>query len=167
MSSSKPSDQRFTPEYVLDVVRKFGGGQIDTDPCTTTDNITRATTYWTVDDDGLTSKWHGVTWVNPPYSRGELAKWMTQCYMRANHARVAESPLDVLALIPSDLGSKAGQNVAVTCDALCFVRGRLAFDSPQGVMKCGAKQPSILAYWGDRAARFKRYFDALGTVWVR
>lgn len=167
MSSSKPSDERYTPKHVLDVVRAFGHGVIDTDPCTTADNPIGARIHWTLAENGILQAWGGVVFVNPPYSRGELARWMAQCTSRHRDAIVRNEPVDIIALIPSDLGSKAGELVASYCDALCFVRGRLAFGSPQGSMKCGAKQPSIIAYWGERAARFKRYFGALGVVWIR
>jgi hypothetical protein len=160
------SDERYTPEHVLDVVRDFAADQIALDPCAPAfRNVTRARVTFNVEQDGLAQEWShfvpggSVAFVNPPYSRGQLIKWADKC--------VRERELERIALIPSDLGSKAGALAAATADALCFVRGRLAFGSPEGQLPQGAKQPSVLVYWGDRAKRFQRIFDQLGTVWRR
>lgn len=160
---SKPEDERYTPARVLDVVRQFD--TIALDPCTVPGNPTGAHCFFTKEDDGLQKEWgrhvlySPLAFINPPYSRGQLILWMDKC--------VRETSLERIALIPSDLGSKAGTLAASTADALCFVRGRLAFGSPEGQLPQGAKQPSVLVYWGDRAKRFQRIFDQLGTVWRR
>ena len=157
----KPSDER-TPEHVLDVVRAFD--RIALDPCTTDANPAKAIIAYTIADNGLAcgwTKWTGVVYVNPPYSRGQLPLWIEKC------VRESLSGSEVIALIPSDLCSKAGALAASTADALCFVRGRLAFGSPAGQLEQGAKQPSVLVYWGDRAKRFERVFSQLGVVWTR
>lgn len=157
----RSTDERYTPERVLAAVREFAGGQIGLDPCTTPDNRTLAWAFFDVSTDGLASPWDGSTglvWVNPPYSRGQLRLWLRKC------AREAQLGREIVALIPSDLGSQAGALAASTCDALCFVRGRLAFGSPDGQLSQGAKQPSVLVYWGDRGKAFARKFAILGVV---
>ena len=155
------SDERYTPQHVIDVVRKFG--PIACDPCTIASNPTGAALHYTREDDGLKQPWpaDGVIWVNPPYSRGRLKPWITTCYARqtpTNH---------ILALIPSDLGSKAGAFAASTADGLCFVRGRLKFSTPDGPMTEGTKQPSIIVYWGRETKRFADTFADLGVTWKR
>jgi hypothetical protein len=157
------SDERYTPQHVLDVVRKFG--PIACDPCTTADNPTGAAVYFTAKQDGLKEEpWpDGVTWCNPQYSRGQLQKWVACCYMRKSHHLDSH----VLALIPSDLGTNAGGFAAATADGLCFVRGRLKFGTPDGQNVTGAKQPSVIVYWGNNSKRFAEVFSELGVVWVR
>jgi phage N-6-adenine-methyltransferase len=155
------TDERYTPEHILDVVRRFG--PIACDPCTTEGNRTRAKTHYTAETDGLAQTWPaGVVWVNPPYSRGSLYPWVLACStwgcLDGRH---------IIALIPSDLGSAAGARAAETASALCFVRGRIRFDSPEGPAKTGAKQPSIIVYWGDGPQRFADIFRDLGSVWKK
>ncbi len=168
---SKESDERYTPEDVLDVVRAFAGGPIALDPCTTADNRTRALSFYTKETNGLAQKWVAplfgpapstlrVTWVNPPYSRGALPLWvekiLTSCHTR-------ETP-HIVSLLPNDLGSKAGQRVARYATMLCFPKGRIRFITPGvGQAKTGAKQPSVIAYWGDQQDRFEEYFSHLGA----
>lgn len=163
------TDQRFTPKRALDVVREFAGGEIALDPCTTPDNPTQARLFFALPDhDGLVMSWAqaartGTVFVNCPYSRGQIAKWMAKCVWES-----AEAPwLDIIPLIPSDLGTTGGKIVAEHADALCFVGGRLAFGSPEGASGRGAKQPSIIPYFGERTGRFERIFNKIGNVWVR
>lgn len=162
----KPSDERYTPEWLLNIVRAYA--PIACDPCTTRDNRTRAEVYYHAGDCDceIEHEWprasSGVCWVNPPYSRGELARWVGECISQA--ARGSE----VIALLPGDLGTRAGQTVASSSDAICFVRGRIVFGGPDGYeIKTGAKQPSVLAYFGDRAKRFGAHFGRLGVVWQK
>lgn len=161
---SKGSDERYTPKHVLDVVRKFGGGQIGLDPCASPDNWTKATFTFKKEDDGLAHGWngYGLVFMNPPYSRGQLRKWCQKAYAEEFRAGV-----DIVGLIPCDLGTESGQFVAETAAALCFPKGRLTFVRPDGTYDTGAKQPSVLPYWGDRARSFKRVFSQLGVVWAR
>lgn len=159
------TDERYTPAWVLDVVRSYA--PIACDPCTTRDNRVGADTYYALPDDGLHSAWRpkadGVVWVNPPYSRGQLPRWVD----RMVTAAVVDDS-EIIALLPSDLGSRAGQRVAASADALCFIAGRLVFDGPPGYdVRTGAKQPSILAYWGERSKKFAAHFAQIGVTWKR
>lgn len=156
----KETDERYTPEYVLDVVRAFANGPISLDPCTTPDNRTRALRFFTKEDDGLGRDWgvkiDDVVWVNPPYSRGQLRVWVGAC--------LKAYPAHVIALLPCDLGSVAGQAVAGTASRICFPKGRIRFISPTDDIKTGAKQPSMLAYWGSAPNAFVLHFSRLGVV---
>lgn len=168
---SVESDERYTPEYVLDVTRAFGGGRIALDPCTTPYNRTRADTYLfeggTDADWGVLARMHRpgprVTWCNPPFSNGNLKRWVHKCVVEA-----AKHPaLDIVTLLPSDFGTVAGQLALSSCDALCYVRGRIPFIGPdEKPLPAGAKTATVLVYWGDRAKTFKRLFEKLGAVVV-
>lgn len=164
------TDQRFTPEHVLDVVRRFA--PIGLDPCTVKENPTKAAIAIYLDEAhpnscGLKRNWSSsvsrgqLVYVNPPYSRGELARWVDKIVYESRWCN------DIIALIPSDLGTEAGRLVAQTADAVCFVRSRLKFSTPTGELEQGAKQPSIMPYWGGNKDRFARVFAALGVVWSR
>lgn len=160
------TDERFTPEHVLEVVRQFA--PIYLDPCTTPENPVGAENFFTAEDDGLSEGrgWYcgdgdRVAFVNCPYSRGELARWMRRIVSESREFH------GIIALIPSDLGTEAGQLVAQTADAICFVKGRLTFSTPAGKLDAGAKQASIMPYWGKETQRFERVFAQLGVVWTR
>ena len=104
-----------------------------------------------------------VCWTNPPFSNGNLKRWVTKCTVEA-----AKHPtLDIVTLLPSDFGTVAGQLALGTCDAMCHVRGRIPFIGPdEQPLPAGAKTATVLVYWGDRSKAFKRLFLELGEVVV-
>lgn len=60
------SDERYTPRWVFDGLDvRFG-----TDPCSPLEggDCVPADVKYTIANDGLTQPWHGVVWVNPPFS---------------------------------------------------------------------------------------------------
>ena len=62
------------PPEVIDTIRKACDGAIDLDPVTEPDNPTGATTYYTIDDDGLVQDWGtGTVVLNPESPRRAVA----------------------------------------------------------------------------------------------
>jgi hypothetical protein len=63
---TQESDERFTPPWV------FGGMGLtfDLDPCSPVEggDFVPARHKLTANDDGLAHDWHGLVWVNPPFS---------------------------------------------------------------------------------------------------
>jgi ParB family chromosome partitioning protein len=59
----------YSPPGVVEAAR-HAMGAIDLDPasCEAANEIVRATTFFTIRDDGLKLPWHGRIWLNPPYS---------------------------------------------------------------------------------------------------
>ena len=40
-------------------------------------------------NDGLSEPWAGRrVWINPPYARGEIGRWMAKCYSERNEAAI-------------------------------------------------------------------------------
>lgn len=158
----KCSDERYTPEHVISLAREMWG-QIDLDPCTPEHNPTGAMRYYS--EGGLEREWHGKVWVNPPYSRGQIKKWVNKAVAHVSSCQDGEH--QALILLPSDLGTHGGATAARAASGLCFVRSRLTFGTPTGAMPNGAKQPSIIVYIGDSPASFSHFFSRLGVVWTR
>ncbi len=156
-----PSDQRYTPEHVLAVVREFA--TIDLDPCTTPDNPVGATAFYTFHDDGLNQRWrhgaHACVYVNPPYSRGELQRWADKVVHEAH------AGCEIVMLTPCDLGTRWATSLFdAEFQAMAFWRGRIAFVTPEQPYEAGAKQPSVFWYFGRRTSRFMRVFSKRANV---
>jgi len=68
------SDEWYTPAEYIEAARAVMG-DIDLDPatCAAAQEMIRARTFLTKEDDGLTRPWHGRVWLNPPYS-GSLSQ---------------------------------------------------------------------------------------------
>ena len=146
-----------TPEDVLRVIRRFDA--IGLDPCSNDRSIVHAATEWRLERDGdsLTRDWrgHGLTFVNPPYSRW-LKRWMAKCSM---------SGAEIISLTPARTDTKAWHSFASTAEAVCFWKGRMWFLDATAP----APFPSALCYWPpadgpSRVERFEEIFSTVGLV---
>lgn len=64
---SSESNEHYTPKYIVEPVRETLGG-IDLDPATTerANRIVKAKRIFTAADDGLSKRWSGTVFLNPP-----------------------------------------------------------------------------------------------------
>lgn len=82
------SQSHFTPRWILDAL-----GPFDLDPCAGDPRPWDcAATNWTVATDGLSRRWGGRVWLNPPFDRYVVGKWVTRLADHGNgiallHAR--------------------------------------------------------------------------------
>lgn len=155
MSSANPNWE--TPDEFLSLVREVFGGDIGLDPCTTSENPTRAVWIRTPpveghdNPGGLDHAWEtppgfpGV-YMNPPYGRG-IAPWVRKA--RDEGAGGTE----IIALLPARPDTKWFQDVW-TAPVVCFWKGRLKFRGADN----SAPFPSVVPYWGHRPARFVEVF---------
>lgn len=51
----------------------------ETDVCSTHENA-KCENHYTVEENGLSRKWTGVCWMNPPYVRNVMAKWIEKAH---------------------------------------------------------------------------------------
>lgn len=89
-------------------------------------------------DDGLSAKWSGFVWMNPPYSR--IGPWLE---------RMAEHD-NGIALLPARTDTTAFQRyVFRRAIALLFIAPRLHFMHPNGDRaRANAGGPSVLVAYG-------------------
>lgn len=70
--SASYSDEWYTPKYIIDSLGKF-----DLDPCAPSVPLFKtAEVMYNEFDDGLAQKWEGRVWLNLPYSRPLITKFM-------------------------------------------------------------------------------------------
>ena len=68
-----------TPPEILQAL-----GPFDLDPCASLYQPWRtATKQYTIEDDGLKKEWRGRVWCNPPYSRGNINKFIDKALYEA------------------------------------------------------------------------------------
>jgi hypothetical protein len=76
---SSESNEHYTPFEVISAAKNLMGG-IDLDPasCEVANNTVAAGDYYDKDDDGLSQKWYGRVFLNPPGGKLRLAdgKWV-------------------------------------------------------------------------------------------
>jgi len=61
------NDEQYTPKYIFDGL----GLTFDLDVCAPVGGAPNvpALKHYSIEDDGLTSEWNGLVWMNPPYSK--------------------------------------------------------------------------------------------------
>lgn len=153
MTVERTKQDHNTPESVLEVVRRLD--VIGLDPCSNPWSTVGADAFVAAHDggDGLAVPWHifGLTFVNPPYARGQIIRWVRKAEQEA--AEGAE----ILMLVPCSPETQWSRTAEDSCDAHGDWEARIAFIGAGGP---GAKQPSRLFYWGPRRFLFAHVFEA-------
>ncbi|PTK72356.1 adenine methyltransferase [Staphylococcus haemolyticus] len=109
------------------------------DPCATDEN-TKCSNYFTIEDDGLSKDWsNDVVFMNPPYGR-EIKKWIKKAYEESLNGAT------VVCLIPARTDTTYWHDyIFGKADDIRFLKGRLKF----GDSKNSAPFPSaIVVYKG-------------------
>lgn len=97
------------------------------DPCCTKETA-KCAKYFTAAENGLTQSWKGHrVFCNPPYSRGEQAKWIKKAYEES-----LEGALVVL-LIPSRTDTKVWHDYCMKGD-IKFIKGRVKFRQDKRIL---------------------------------
>lgn len=113
MFSSK-TDLWATPQDLFDKLNEEFG--FDVDVCALPSNA-KCDKYYTPLDDGLSQKWEGVCWCNPPYGR-EIGKWVKKAH---------ESKTKVVMLLPARTDTKWFHDYIYGNAEIRFIKGRLKF----------------------------------------
>jgi len=153
-STYNESKEWYTPRPIF----KALGIDFDLDPCSPGQDIVRwipAQIHYTIRDDGLTAKWFGNVFMNPPYGM-DTPRWMRRLSKHDNG----------IALVFARPDTRWFHDYVPLADAICFIKGRIAFvpaatkekDYPafyaDGIWKpkggCGAA--SMLVAYGEKNA---------------
>lgn len=162
--TSIESYEYYTPEYIIDLVRAVMGC-IDLDPasCEFAQRTVKANKYYTKEEDGLTRKWGGRVFVNPPYSekRGTslAAIWATYLIDEYESKRVKEACI----LVKSAFGY--GWYEALKKKLLgCVIEERISFYRANGSDEGKSKIGNTMFYLGPNGNRFIRVFRDVGGI---
>jgi phage N-6-adenine-methyltransferase len=151
------SDEYATPgdlwRPIADAVDGF-----DLDPASGAEDTPIASTRFTAEDDGLTERWFGTVWLNPPFSLKE--DFLEKCITEWRDGRI---DLGVV-LLPVDTSTGwFHEHVASTASLIWFKQGRVSFDGAGG----RNRNPNfgvMVAVYGDAPDELLDYFDRHGVV---
>lgn len=99
------------------------------DACAIPENA-KCERFYTPDMDGLSQKWGGTVWCNPPYGR-QIGNWVK---------KAAESSATVVMLLPARTDTKWFHDYILGQAEIRFIKGRLKF----GGQKNAAPFPSMV-----------------------
>lgn len=127
---SSKKDTWATPQAFFDKQNAIHGFTLDV--CAQHDSA-KCANYYTAEDDAFTKPWEGVIWMNPPYKRYVLEKWIKRAY------EASQAGAKVVCLVPSRTDTKWWWNYCMKGE-IEFIKGRLKF----GGAKNSAPFPSAL-----------------------
>ena len=141
------TDEWYTPKWIIDAL-VMGEGKFDLDPCSPPKRLFEiAGKYYTKEDNGLTKEWRGNVWLNPPYSRKLVVKFIEKL---AKHGKG-------IALLFNRMDTALWHDVIFpTADAMLIMRGRVKFIDSGLNGRGGATSGSILVAWGKENAECLR-----------
>jgi len=128
-----------TPQWLVDqLAAEFG--PFDLDPAASAAN-TKASAYYTRDDDGLAQEWKGRVWLNSPYGR-ELVPWLAKA-----RAEVAAGRAEiVVCLVPVRTGTKWWLAATASAALVRYWPRRIEFGSTDGVPGAPGFDSAIIVY---------------------
>jgi hypothetical protein len=157
-----------TPPVYIKAVKKFFGGKIDLDPCSSNYSVVNADVeYILPDNDGLKDSWNYPSiYVNPPYGINKVNKtsikdWLCRC---AETNKLYKS--EILALVPVATNTDHWKkSVFGKATAICFFYDtRLKFLENGNKGGKGAPMSCAMIYWGNNYQNFYDVFINYGAV---
>lgn len=124
LAASKGCDQKDKWATPFKLFKKLNDEFLFTlDPCAEY-HTAKCDRFYTEEQDGLAQSWTGDSvFVNPPYSRGNIDKWVEKCYLESLNSSTV-----VVALLPVSTSSDWWHNWIVNKAHLRFVKRRVRFD---------------------------------------
>ena len=113
------------------------------DVCALPENA-KCRNYYTPEIDGLTQKWGGTAWCNPPYGRA-VAKWVQKAHEEQKNGNT------VVMLLPARTDTKWFHEHIYKQDGveIRFIKGRLKFGGAENP----APFPSMIVIFKERRKR--------------
>ena len=153
-STYNESKEWYTPRKIFQAL----GVDFDLDPCSPGQDIVPwipAQIHLTIRDDGLTHKWWGNVFMNPPYG-SDTPAWMRRLVA---HSRIDEGGI---ALVFARPDTQWFHDYVPKADAICFIKGRIHFVPAEKATlyadgqyqpKAGCGAASMLVAYGRENAR--------------
>ena len=146
----------YTPAPIIKAARACMGG-IDLDPASSAkaQETVGATQYLTIEGDGLDVVWEGRVWLNPPYEKGLVDRFVSY---------LLEQPFDQACVLVNNATETAwAQRLLGDADAVCFPASRIRYLAPDGVKNSPLQGQMIVGLKAD-PGRFAEAFAPIGVV---
>lgn len=161
VSHNTGESEWYTPKPYIEAARATMG-TIDLDPASSdiANKIIQATKYFTSEDDGRKQLWAGNVWMNPPYSQPLISEF---CDILARTYRDKDIN-QACVLVNNATETNFYQNLLNTCNAVCFIKGRVKFIDKDGKESGAPLQGQTILYFGPDRDRFTDNFSKFGVI---
>jgi ParB family chromosome partitioning protein len=159
VAQNSGDNEWYTPKEYIELVHSAMGG-IDLDPasCQAANEIVQATQFFSREDDGLTKKWHGRIFMNPPYSQPYIQKFTEKLVSHVVAGEVSQA----VALVNNATETKWGQLLLQHSSAVCFPASRVKFWHPDKIS--APLQGQLVVYLGENIDAFVKSFSNTGVI---
>jgi phage N-6-adenine-methyltransferase len=159
VSLNSGENEWYTPPEIVEAARS-AMGSIDLDPasCETAQANVRAKRYFTIGDDGLSKKWRGNVWLNPPYGKDVIGLFASKVV--AERERYTQA----VVLVNNATETAWFSEIASVSSAICFLRGRVKFLGRDGKPANTPVQGQAVLYIGSDVAKFCDAFAGMGLI---
>lgn len=154
-------NEYYTPADIIEAARRVLG-EIDLDPasCEVANQTVKAKTYYDATTDGLKQEWRGRVWLNPPFAKGMIEKFIDKLVGSLSNIESA------VVFVDNCTETKWFGRLVDNCNAIVFPQRRIIC-KPYGEENlssptCG----QVLVYFGTDAEKFFAEFCEIGTCWL-
>lgn len=164
VSFNSGNDEWYTPKEYIDLAR-IVLGEIDLDPASNIDAnaVINAKEFYDINHNGLTKKWSGRVWMNPPYLSGVIEKFIDKFVSSFQSGEIVKA----IVLVNNATETKWFNNLASIASAICFPMGRIKYWHPQKPNMLAPLQGQALLYFGREVKLFIEKMNQIGVVWVK
>ena len=154
------NNEWYTPAEYIEAARVVMGW-IDLDPASSelANTVVKAIAYYTAADNGLDHKWWGNIWLNPPYAGDLVGKFADKLIYSVEGRHIDQA----IVLVNNATETVWFQTLMGVADAVCFLRSRISYWSPEGVKRQPLQGQAVI-YAGPHPDRFADEFDAFGYI---
>lgn len=162
VANNSGENEWYTPAKFIESARAVMGS-IDLDPASSemANRTVMAGSFYTKYDDGLTKKWFGNVWLNPPYSQPLMSMFSDAVVEKREEYEQA------IVLVNNATETQWMAQMFDICDAVCFVFGRIKFIDINGNPSGAPLQGQCILYFGDNRYEFKNEFYKHGVCMER
>jgi hypothetical protein len=166
--------EHYTPRDIVERVRSVFGGVIDLDPasCPEANEVVRAKTFFTKEQDGLSLPWNGKVFLNPPGGRTSGNKssqkaWYWRLAQQYESGSVEEAVFIAFSIEVMQTTQVQAESVPPIRRTFCIPSRRIAYNTPGGGRGKSPPHASAILYLGKNKSLFRECFESLGAVVVQ